>query len=129
MTEYEKTSCSQCGAEFGPGDSGYSHCEDHRGLSSAQRLLPRAERDIIIGRGKYAYSFSFEPGCIEIKTAGYGDRNGSGHIAFDEENVDWEPKEDRDGSILVVRVEKSEWLSIRDFLNKRFPVPSEEDND
>ena len=23
--------CSQCGAAFGPGDSGYSHCYDHAG--------------------------------------------------------------------------------------------------
>ncbi len=23
------TYCSQCGGEFGPGDSGYSHCRDH----------------------------------------------------------------------------------------------------
>ena len=28
--KFEKTYCSQCGAEFGPGDSGYSHCKDHR---------------------------------------------------------------------------------------------------
>lgn len=23
------TSCSQCGSDFGPGDSGYSHCDQH----------------------------------------------------------------------------------------------------
>lgn len=28
---FQKTSCSQCGQEFGPGDHGYSHCENHRG--------------------------------------------------------------------------------------------------
>lgn len=28
--KFEKVWCSQCGAEFGPRDSGYSHCEDHR---------------------------------------------------------------------------------------------------
>jgi hypothetical protein len=27
--KFAKTYCSQCGGEFGPGDSGYSHCEDH----------------------------------------------------------------------------------------------------
>lgn len=27
---YEKTYCSQCGCEFGPGNHGYSHCEDHK---------------------------------------------------------------------------------------------------
>lgn len=29
MSKFEKTYCSQCGSEFGPGDSGYSHCSDH----------------------------------------------------------------------------------------------------
>ena len=29
MARFEKTYCSQCGGEFGPGDSGYSHCRDH----------------------------------------------------------------------------------------------------
>jgi len=28
--KYEKTYCSQCGSEFGPGDHGYSHCANHR---------------------------------------------------------------------------------------------------
>jgi hypothetical protein len=27
--KFAKTFCSQCGGEFGPGDSGYSHCADH----------------------------------------------------------------------------------------------------
>lgn len=27
--KFAKTFCSQCGGEFGPGDSGYSHCVDH----------------------------------------------------------------------------------------------------
>jgi hypothetical protein len=26
---FANTSCSQCGGEFGPGDHGYSHCENH----------------------------------------------------------------------------------------------------
>lgn len=30
-TKFAKTYCSQCGGEFGPGDSGFSHCENHRG--------------------------------------------------------------------------------------------------
>jgi hypothetical protein len=29
MPKFETTSCSNCGAEFGPGDSGYSHCFSH----------------------------------------------------------------------------------------------------
>lgn len=27
---FPQTWCSQCGQEFGPGDEGFSHCEDHR---------------------------------------------------------------------------------------------------
>lgn len=27
---FEKVYCSQCGGAFGPRDSGYSHCRDHR---------------------------------------------------------------------------------------------------
>jgi len=30
MAKFDKTYCSQCGAEFGPGDSGYSHCDQHK---------------------------------------------------------------------------------------------------
>jgi hypothetical protein len=26
---FEKTYCSSCGGEFGPGEHGYSHCSDH----------------------------------------------------------------------------------------------------
>lgn len=29
MPRFDKTYCSQCGGEFGPGDSGFSHCQDH----------------------------------------------------------------------------------------------------
>lgn len=28
---YANVSCSQCGRDFGPGDHGFSHCEDHPG--------------------------------------------------------------------------------------------------
>ena len=30
QARFKKTYCSQCGCEFGPGNSGYSHCDDHR---------------------------------------------------------------------------------------------------
>jgi hypothetical protein len=26
---FDKTYCSQCGGTFGPGDQGFSHCDDH----------------------------------------------------------------------------------------------------
>ena len=36
--KFAETWCSQCGAGFGPGDHGYSHCKDHR-------------RDFLVGPG------------------------------------------------------------------------------
>lgn len=30
MPKFENVSCSQCGQEFGPGDHGFSHCQNHR---------------------------------------------------------------------------------------------------
>ena len=51
MPRYPKTFCSQCGGEFGPGDAGYSHCEDHstrrrsdRGVIIRSEALPRCPR-------------------------------------------------------------------------------------
>lgn len=29
---FDRVSCSHCGAEFGPGDSGFSHCDTHAHL-------------------------------------------------------------------------------------------------
>lgn len=37
---FAKTLCSQCGQEFGPGDRGYSHCEDHSASSISLKDLP-----------------------------------------------------------------------------------------
>ena len=31
---FAETFCSACGGSFGPGDSGYSHCENHAGLKN-----------------------------------------------------------------------------------------------
>jgi hypothetical protein len=28
--KFQEVYCSQCGGEFGPRDSGYSHCKDHQ---------------------------------------------------------------------------------------------------
>ncbi|WP_157359762.1 hypothetical protein [Caldimonas brevitalea] len=30
---YSNVGCSQCGRYFGPGDHGFSHCENHGGIS------------------------------------------------------------------------------------------------
>lgn len=38
VPKFEKTFCSQCGGEFGPGENGYSHCSDHKDAPLAQHL-------------------------------------------------------------------------------------------
>lgn len=30
MARFNETFCSQCGGSFGPGDSGFSHCDQHQ---------------------------------------------------------------------------------------------------
>ena len=32
LYKYPETFCSQCGGEFGPGNEGFSHCENHKHL-------------------------------------------------------------------------------------------------
>lgn len=34
---FPNVSCSHCGQEFGPGDAGFSHCEDHIGAKQSTR--------------------------------------------------------------------------------------------
>jgi hypothetical protein len=36
MPRFPTTYCSQCGAEFGPGDAGFSHCKDHMNTKKQQ---------------------------------------------------------------------------------------------
>ena len=33
---FENVCCSSCGEAFGPGDAGYSHCRDHKGLRAVR---------------------------------------------------------------------------------------------
>jgi hypothetical protein len=38
LPKFSTTRCSQCGGEFGAGDSGYSHCEDHDRAGATRRM-------------------------------------------------------------------------------------------
>ncbi|HEX8350521.1 MAG TPA: hypothetical protein VF598_11205 [Hymenobacter sp.] len=48
--KFAQTSCSQCGQTFGPGDHGFSHCDNHRNrpapivLPTGLQLARRAVR-------------------------------------------------------------------------------------
>lgn len=36
IARFDKTFCSQCGREFGPGDHGFSHCSTHETLAQVK---------------------------------------------------------------------------------------------
>ena len=36
--KFSKTFCSQCGGEFGPRNSGFSHCADHKYVPRLSKL-------------------------------------------------------------------------------------------
>jgi hypothetical protein len=46
MANFAETSCSQCGKTFGPGPSGYSHCDQHR--LYAHYFAGRGRAEVII---------------------------------------------------------------------------------
>jgi hypothetical protein len=59
LPRFPKTYCSQCGREFGPGDSGFSRCSDHQAaeikLVDAKQTEAYAEgradeREYLLGR-------------------------------------------------------------------------------
>lgn len=50
------THCSQCGGEFGPGDHGYSHCEDH-----AKRRALKTEKTDTVSEPDEASEKTLEP--------------------------------------------------------------------
>jgi hypothetical protein len=113
MARFEQTSCSQCGREFGPGAHGFSHCADHGGTS-------RCDDDPT--PMKYSHCFSFKGGYLEVKTIGYGDKDGSGVFVFTEEEANWEAREERSGCDIVLTCAKSEMIELRDFLNCMYPA-------
>lgn len=43
MPKFQETFCSQCGGAFGPGDSGFSHCDQHAGIANLDDVSPARE--------------------------------------------------------------------------------------
>jgi len=43
MPKFQETSCSQCGHTFGPGDSGYSHCDQHANDMSVEQIAEQTQ--------------------------------------------------------------------------------------
>ena len=64
MPRFQQTSCSQCGKAFGPGNHGYSHCDQHQPDAVWIADLIRNEYDR--APGHYRPSDSWDDGADEI---------------------------------------------------------------
>ena len=42
--KFNETFCSQCGGAFGPGESGFSHCDQHKGMTDLDKTSPMVKR-------------------------------------------------------------------------------------
>lgn len=68
-------------------------------------------------------TLSFVEGLLEIRTAGYGNENGSGRISFKDDDLDWGDGEDSHWRFM--RLPKAELEAIRDFLNEHLPAEAQ----
>jgi len=73
---------------------------------------------------KTSEAFCFHDGSLTVKTTGYGEADGSGYIAFNDEALDYEPHEEDSGTTRFQNVAKDDLVAMRDFLNRVFPAPA-----
>lgn len=77
---FQNTSCSQCGEDFGPGDSGFSHCSDHTPFELFKRAHPElnwAEAEEISDEDLAAAAEFFDQLLTSVKK-GIGDEDSRG---------------------------------------------------
>lgn len=70
-------------------------------------------------QNKRQASLSFDGGTLTIRLSGYGEENGSGWFTFDEDDVEWQPHDERSGSYLVAKAARSEMIALRDWLDEQ----------
>lgn len=58
---------------------------------------------------------------LTVRRSGYGEHDGSGFFVFDEDDVEWQPHDEKAGCYLEVKLARSEMIELRDFLNREFP--------
>lgn len=59
---------------------------------------------------------------LHVRRSGYGEHDGSGYFVFDENDVQWLPHDEREGSYLEVKLARSEMIELRDFLIREYPL-------
>lgn len=68
---------------------------------------------------KVSPTLLFEGGSVTVNATGYGAKDGSGYLAFKDDDLQWDDYETR-----FVNVAKSELEGIRDFLIQHLGVPA-----
>jgi len=71
---------------------------------------------------KHSHQFGFEGGTLGIYVQGYGDKDGSGYFAFQDEDLDWEADERGRYKTRTINICQEELIAIRDQLIKAFPI-------
>ncbi len=57
---WEIVSCSNCGREFGPGHTGFSHCANHAGLPSTDNVTQDVRMGVVLPNGTATYMYAEE---------------------------------------------------------------------
>jgi len=58
---FQNVSCSQCGRGFGPGDSGYSHCSDHKGKTPVDEATELHEKSTSEKQARFMAAAAHDP--------------------------------------------------------------------
>lgn len=95
---FQNTFCSQCGQEFGPGEHGFSHCENHRG---GQRWGD-PDRRLIAAREQAA----------RVSLIVADQRSGNVRRAVDAENAYHDEKRRVDGAALRALIDAGESMKL-----------------
>lgn len=66
---------------------------------------------------KYQPTLVFEGGILSIKGKGYGDKDGSGHLSFKDDELAW-ANDSEDAGYRVLHLPRSELEAIRDHINE-----------
>lgn len=70
---------------------------------------------------KYSAAFCFVEGSLTIKRQGYGERDGDGHFAFSDDDLQYEQDDCSSRVTRWIAINREDLIELRDFLNKEFP--------
>ncbi len=87
-------------------------------IKSAAKVVPSEHHALDM---KVSPALVLDKCIVQIKQQGYGDENGNGTFAFNEDNIEWERAEDSSDMYAIVYVARDDLLWLRDHLIDLFP--------